>query len=61
MESLDQIVEHLTTATGDLELLAKFSPVDANEVAQALQDAEPDSAESVVLRLLAKHNPLPQL
>jgi hypothetical protein len=57
METLDQVVEGLTSATGDLDLIARFSVVDANEVAAALADAEADSAEGVVLALLAKYNP----
>lgn len=61
MEALEQVIWELTSSTGDLELLARFSVVDANDVAQALLTVEPDSAEGVVLRLLAKYNPLPQI
>jgi len=38
--------------------IARFSVVDADEVAAALVDAEADSAEGVALRLLAKYNPV---
>ena len=58
MNSLDQAVQDLTLATGDLDLIARFSVVDANDVADALQIAEADSAEGVALRLLAKYNPV---
>jgi len=48
----------LTSATGDLDLIARFSVVDANEVADALLTVEPDSAEGVALRYLTKYNPV---
>ena len=58
METLDQVVKRLTSANGDLDLIARFAVVDANEVAAALVSVEADSAEGVVLRLLAKYNPV---
>jgi hypothetical protein len=58
MNALDQVVEGLVSAIGDLDLIARFSVVDANEVADALADVEADSAEGVALRLLAKYNPV---
>jgi hypothetical protein len=58
MNALDQVVEGLVSATGDLDLIARFSVVDADEVATALANAEADSAEGVALRLLAKYNPV---
>jgi hypothetical protein len=58
MESLNQVVEGLVSANGDLDLIARFSLVDANEVAAALASVETDSAEGVALRLLSKYNPL---
>ena len=58
MEALNQMVEGLVSSTGDLDLIAKFSAVDADEVAAALAAADADSAEAVVLRLLAKYNPV---
>lgn len=58
MEALSQVVEGLVSATGDLDLIARFSVVDADEVAAALAAADADSAEGVALRLLAKYNPV---
>lgn len=58
MNSLEQAIYELTSATGDLDLIARFSVVDANEVADALLTVEPDSAEGVALRYLAKYNPV---
>ena len=58
METLDQVVEGLVSATGDLDLIARFSVVDAGEVAAALLVADADSAQGVALRLLAKYNPV---
>ena len=58
MNSLDQAVQDLTLATGDLDLIARFSVVNANDVADALLTVEADSAEGVALRLLAKYNPV---
>jgi len=58
METLDQVVEGLVSAAGDLDLIARFSVVDANEVAAALLIADADSAQGVALRLLAKYNPV---
>ena len=58
METLDQVVEGLVSATGDLDLIARFSVVDANEVPAALLVADADSAQGVALRLLEKYNPV---
>ena len=58
MTTLDQVVETLVSATGDLDLMARFSVVDANEVAAALLVADADSAQGVALRLLVKYNPV---
>jgi len=58
MDALEQAILALTSATGDLDLIARFSVVDANEVADALLTVEPDSAEGVALRYLAKYNPV---
>ena len=57
MTGLESVVAELTTTYGDLDLIARASPVDAAEVDAALALAEPDSAEGVALRLLAKYNP----
>ena len=58
METLDQVVEGLVSANGDLDLIARFSSVDANEVAAALLVVEADSAEGAAGRLLAKDHPV---
>ena len=58
MATLDQVVEGLVSSTGDLDLIARFSVVDADAVAAALLIADADSAEGVALRLLAKYNPV---
>jgi hypothetical protein len=58
MATLDQVVKGLVSANGDLDLIARFSVVDANEVAAALASADADSAEGVALALLAKYNPV---
>ena len=58
MATLDQVVEGLVSSTRDLDLIARFSVVDADAVAAALLIADADSAEGVALRLLAKYNPV---
>ena len=55
--SLEDIVADLCELRGDLEMAARAQIVDAEEVAEALADADPDTAEFVVLSLLAKYNP----
>ena len=57
MATLDDVVAQLVSSNGDLDLMARFSTVDANEVAAALADVAADSSEGVALRLLAKYNP----
>lgn len=54
---LDAAVELLITTRQSLELVARGLAVDAEEVADALADAEPDTAEYVALTVLAKLNP----
>ncbi len=54
---LDAVVELLTTTRQSLELVARGLAVDAEEVADALANAEPDTAEYVALSVLAKLNP----
>jgi hypothetical protein len=58
MATLDQVVNDLVSASADLDLMSRFAVVDANQVAAALLTVEADSAEGVVLRLLAKYNPV---
>ena len=61
MIALELAVKELTATYGDLEMIARSLPVDASEVDAALAIVEPDSAEGVALRLLAKYNPFVQL
>ena len=58
MSTLEDVVNELIEHTGDLDLAARYAQVDAQEVHDALEGADEDSADGVVLRLLAKHNPL---
>lgn len=58
MATLEEIVDGLVAHAGDLDLAARFAQVDAQEVHTALEGADADSADGVVLRLLAKYNPL---
>jgi len=51
-------VAELTSTYRALDDVARSLPVDANEVAAALAGADPDSAEAVALRALAKFNPV---
>lgn len=56
-EQLDAAVEMLATTRQPLELIARGLAVDAEEVAEALAEAMPDTVEHFVLTLLAKLNP----
>jgi len=58
MVTLEMVVNELVAHAGDLDLAARFAQVDAQEVHTALEGADADSADGVVLRLLAKYNPL---
>jgi hypothetical protein len=58
MATLEEIVNTLIEHAGDLDLAARFVQVDAQEVHEAIEGADADSADGVVLRLLAKYNPL---
>ena len=51
---LTAAIELLTTTRGDLDLAAVGMAVDGDEVAQELIKANPDSAQAVALRCLAK-------
>lgn len=57
MTALELAVKELTSTYGDLDIIARSLQVDAAEVDAALAAAEPDSAEGVALRALAKYNP----
>lgn len=58
MNALELAIEMLTTTYGDLDSTARSLQVDAAAVHQALITADPDSAQGVALRLLAKYNPV---
>ena len=52
-----EAIEILTSTYQSLDAVASGLPVDAKEVADALAKANPDSAEYVALKALAKANP----
>lgn len=56
-KQLDAAVKVLTTTRQPLELAARGLVVDAKEVAEALAEAKPDTAEYLALTVLAKLNP----
>ena len=53
---LSEAIELLTSTYQSLDAVALGLPVDAKEVADALAKANPDSAEYVALKALAKAN-----
>ena len=55
--TLADIVEQIGSSYGDIRALARASEVSPKEVAAALAKAKPDTAEFVVLSLLAEFNP----
>lgn len=57
--TLDETVKFLATTTMPLDLAVRGCQIDADEVAQALAKAKPDTAEFLCLSLLAKANPVP--
>jgi predicted ABC-type ATPase len=58
MAKLKDVLASMVSSYSDLTLLARGQVVDANEVAQAIAKADPDSAEMVALQALAKWNPV---
>lgn len=58
MAKLKDVLAVMVSSYSDLTLLARGQVVDANEVAQAIAKADPDSAEMVALQALAKWNPV---
>jgi len=54
---LSEAIELLTSTYQSLDSVASNLPVDAKEVNEALNKANPDSAEYVALQALAKFNP----
>jgi hypothetical protein len=57
MSTLNDAVETLVNHYGSLDAAAQRLLVDAQQVAQALADCDPDTAEFVALTYLAKYNP----
>lgn len=55
--TLEEAVDLLVSTDKDLDLIARFLPVDAAEVYTALAGADKDSADGVALQMLAKYNP----
>lgn len=58
MAKLKDVLAVMVSSYSDLTLLARGQEVDANELAQAIAKANPDSAEMVALQALAKWNPV---
>ena len=57
MTALELAIKELASTYGDLDVIARSLQVDAAEVDAALATTEPDTAEGVALRFLAKYNP----
>lgn len=58
MNTLQDVLALMVGSYCDLILLAQGQVVDANEVAEAIANENPDSAEMVALQALAKWNPV---
>lgn len=58
MAKLKDVLTTMVSSYSDLTLLARGQVVNANEVAQAIAKADPDSPEMVALQALAKWNPV---
>ena len=55
MTAIDAVLAEMTASYGDLAALARQQVVSAEEIAEALAQANPDSAEYVCLKLLEKN------
>lgn len=55
--TLKEALEVLSTTYQSLDAVARGLVVDPAEVAAALKESEPDSAEEICLQYLAKYNP----
>ena len=55
MTAIDAVLAEMTASYGDLAALARQQVVSAEEIAEALAQANPDSAEYVCLKLLKKN------
>lgn len=54
---LAEVIEEISSSYGDIRAQARAAVVSPKEVAAALAKAKPDTAEFVVLSLLAEFNP----
>lgn len=52
MTAINAVLAEMTASYGDLSALARQQVVSAAEIAEALAQADPDSAEYVCLKLL---------
>lgn len=59
MDDLDSVVESLVAVNGDLKLACRGLALDPEDVADALDATDPDTAEGVVLKLLSEMFPVP--
>jgi hypothetical protein len=55
MTAIAAVLAEMTSSYGDLAALARQQVVNAEEIAVALTEADPDSAEYVCLKLLEKN------
>jgi hypothetical protein len=58
MNDLDSVIESLVSVSGDLKLACRGLVLDPQEVADAMEIADPDTAEGVVLKILAEMFPV---
>lgn len=59
MDDLDSVLESLVGVSGDLRLACRGLALDPQEVADAIEIVDPDTAEGVVLKILAEMFPVP--
>jgi NACalpha-BTF3-like transcription factor len=55
MTAIDAVLAEMTASYGDLAALARQQVVSAEDIAEALAEADTDSAEYVCLKLLEKN------
>ena len=55
MTAIDAVLAEMTASYGDLAALARQQVVSAEDIAEALTEADTDSAEYVCLKLLEKN------
>tara|TARA_R110000822_G_scaffold2865_2_gene13311 strand:+ start:410 stop:619 length:210 start_codon:yes stop_codon:yes gene_type:complete len=58
MNDLDSVIESLVSVSVDLKLACRGLVLDPQEVADAMEIADPDTAEGVVLKILAEMFPV---